>query len=362
MIPSRKIALVSLMLLVLSLLPLNRAFAQLRFDRTTHDFGTIAEAGGKVECRFRATNEGAEPVVILDVVTTCGCTVPTFSRKPLRSGESTEITVSYDPYNRPGTIDRKLHVYDARRNRLAVLTLTGRVTPRERSVEERYPIALREGVRLSNTLATFTYIYIGQSLRSALSLINTADEPRTVELRHTAQSGLLEVEYPTRLAAGERSAINFHYHIPTAAPRYGTIRDLFEVWIDGVRVEPVILVHGIGVDRPTQNEKECPAKMELSENILKFGAVKAASHPLRRTLTLRNVGCGALQLRAVEGGKLQTSFRREVTIPPGAEHTLELLFDPATADYGFFTEQLMLITNDPDRPMRRVRVTATVEE
>lgn len=350
------------MVLFLSGLVVFEAEAQLRFDRTTHNFGTIAEAGGKVECSFRATNEGDRPVVILDVVTTCGCTVPSFSRKPIRAGETAEIRVSYDPYNRPGTIDRKLHVYDANRNRLAVLTLTGQVTPRERSVEERYPIALRRGVRLSNTLVTFTYLYIGQPMRSALSLINTADVPRAIELRPTTQSGLLEVEYPTRLAAGERSAINFSYLVPREQPRYGTVRDLFEVWIDGERSEQLLMVHAIVVDRPTKSEKEHPAKVELSENILKFGAVKAASKPQRRVLTIRNAGEGVLRLRKVEGNRLRTTFAHEVALAAGEEHAIEVIFDPSQADYGFFSEQLLLITNEPDRPMRRVRVTATVEE
>ena len=361
MINTRRYGFVAFILLIMSFLAISEAEAQLRFDRTTHDFGTIPEAAGKVECTFRATNESNQPVIILDVVTTCGCTVPTFSRKPLRQGETAEIWVSYDPYNRPGTIDRKLHVYDASRNRLAVLTLTGQVTPRERSVEERYPIDTRHGVRLSNTLVAFSYLYIGQPIRSALSLINTADRPRTIELRPTTQSGLLEVECPKQLASGERSAINFSYLIPSEEPRYGTIRDLFEVWIDGERAEELVMVHGIGVDRPTKSEKEHPAKVELSENILKFGAVKAASKPQRRPLTIRNVGEGVLHLRKVESGALKTSFAGEVTIAPGEARTIEVVFDPAQADYGFFSEQLLLITNEPDRPMRRVRVTATVE-
>lgn len=362
MIQVREIVCKVVMVLLLSALCCFDVFGQLRFDQTTCDLGTIAEEGGKVVCTFRATNEGELPVVILDVVTTCGCTVPTFSRKPIRSGETAEITVSYDPYNRPGAIDRKLQVYDANRNRLAVLTLTGQVTPRVRSVEERYPIDLGSGVRLSNTLVSFTYIYMGQPMRSALSLINTDGASHTIELRQKVSSGLLEVDAPQQLAAGERTAINFQYLIPQQTPRYGTIRDVFELWIDGKRVQPVILVHGLGVDRPTKSEKECPGKVELSENILKFGAVKAASKPLSRTLTLRNVGCGPLRLRAVEGEKVRTSFSQEVTIPAGEAYAFEVILDPSQADYGFFTEQLMLITNEPDRPMRRVRLTATIEE
>lgn len=348
--------------LLITLLTINSLSAQLRFESTKHDFGTIAEAGGKVHCTFTATNEGARPVVILDVVTTCGCTVPTFSRKPIRKGEQAVIEVSFDPYGRAGVIDRKLHVYDSNRRQLAVLTLTGQVTPRQRTIEESYPIDAGAGVRLSNTMATFTYIYTGQPMRSALSLINTSDEERQIELRPIRTSGLLTVEAPPRIHAGERTAINLTYLNQTEAPRYGTIRDAMELWIDGKKANLVLVAHGIGVDRPTKSIKEEPPMVELSENILKFGAVKADSVPIRRTLTIRNTGHSSLILRTIESEKTATTFADNTPIAAGGSLTGEVIFDPAKAEYGFFTEQLLLITNDPKHPMRRVRVTATVEE
>ncbi len=336
--------------------------AQLVFDSTTHHFGTIPEAGGKVRCTFTAVNKGKRPVVILDVVTTCGCTVPTFSRKPIRSGEQALIEVSFDPYGRAGIIDRKLHVYDADRKRLAVLNLTGEVTPRTRTIEERYPIEGGSGIRFSNSLVTFTYIYNGQPMRSAISLINTTSEPHRIELRPSVESGLLTVEAPTLLAAGERSAINLTYHIPAESPRYGTIRDAMEVWIDGRKAPLVLVTHGLGVDRPTKATKDAPPKAELSENMLKFGAVKAAAKPQRRTLTIHNNGSGELILRKIEGRTLTTTFAENCPIPPDGSLSGEVIFDPAKADYGFFTEQLTVITNEPEQPVRRLRVTATVEE
>lgn len=358
----QKIGATLLISLILTYLTIFEAIAQLQFKTTTHDFGTIPEAGGKVECSFTAVNRGKHPVVLLDVVTTCGCTVPTFSRKPIRSGEQTTIRVSFDPYGRAGLIDRKLYLYDAKRERIAILTLTGTVSPRTRTIEERYPIESADGVRFSNTLANLTYIYIGQPMRSALSLINTASEPRRIELRPTKQSGLLEVEAPKQLAAGERSAINFTYLIPTDAPRYGTIHDAMEVWIDGRKAQTVLVTHGIGIDRPTKAIKDAPPKVVFSENMLKFGAVKAASKPLNRVLTIRNEGESDLIIRKIESRVLSTSFTEQRLIKAGESATYEVILDPSKADYGFFTEQLIVVTNDPEHPVRRLRVTATIEE
>ena len=49
-------------------------------------------------------------------------------------------------------------------------------------------------------------------------------------------------------------------------------------------------------------------------------------------------------------------------IAPGDSLRCELLLDPRTEDYGIVTEHLVVVTNDPVRPMRRIRVTAIIEE
>lgn len=65
------------------------------FEKTSHDFGTIKK-GEKAEYEFKLTNSGLEPLIISDVIKTCGCTVPTWPKKPVLAGETVSITVTYD--------------------------------------------------------------------------------------------------------------------------------------------------------------------------------------------------------------------------------------------------------------------------
>ncbi|MFR7602383.1 MAG: DUF1573 domain-containing protein [Alistipes shahii] len=99
--------------------------------------------------------------MILDVVTTCGCTVPDFSKKPILPGEKTQITVTYDPANRPGSFTKELWVYSSEKRKIATLTVHGSVTPRQKTVEELYPVDAGGGLRLASTLNAFSYIYPG---------------------------------------------------------------------------------------------------------------------------------------------------------------------------------------------------------
>ena len=66
------------------------------FDKKTHDFGTIQD-GAPQETVFSYTNTGDAPLVINEIKSTCGCTVPQdWSRAPLLPGESSQFTVKFN--------------------------------------------------------------------------------------------------------------------------------------------------------------------------------------------------------------------------------------------------------------------------
>lgn len=71
-------------------------FPSLTFDKTTHDFGEIMN-GTPVETVFTYTNTGKSPLVVTDIKSTCGCTVPQgWSREPLAPGASSQFTVKFN--------------------------------------------------------------------------------------------------------------------------------------------------------------------------------------------------------------------------------------------------------------------------
>lgn len=150
----RKIRLLTFAL-IMNTLP-SLAQSGLVFDRPTWDFGTIRETDGPVTHRFVCRNEGEHPEVILQVTTTCGCTTPRYTRKPILPGEETEITVTYDPANRPGNFSRELAVFTADRRIAAKLRITGSVIGRPKTLEELYPIDCGDGLRLEDNFHAFT--------------------------------------------------------------------------------------------------------------------------------------------------------------------------------------------------------------
>lgn len=352
-------------LILSTLIPLAvQAQEAIRFTPAEWDFGSILETDGRVSHTFTGQNVGKEPLVILDVVTTCGCTVPEFSKQPLLPGQKTEITVSYDPANRPGIFNKELWVYSSERKRIATLRIRGNVTPRVKSTEELFPIDAGGGLGLASTLCAFAYLYPGQVKQSAIGCANLSTRPIRLELRPEAASGLLRVEYPRQLDPGQRAQIDLAYAMSADNPRYGTLRDALEVVVDGRSRGTMIVAHGIWVDAPPAPGADSRlAKAEFSENFIKFGPIRSNDGLHRRYFTLANTGRADLNVRAVEcEGGVGVSLSPGRRIAPGDAVRVEVSLNPAQHPYGVLSTHLVIVTNDPERPMRRIRVTAIIED
>ena len=70
--------------------------ADIKFEKTSHNFGSFSEKNPVVTYTFTFTNVGDLPLVIHQATASCGCTVPEYSKEPIKPGESGEIVVTYD--------------------------------------------------------------------------------------------------------------------------------------------------------------------------------------------------------------------------------------------------------------------------
>lgn len=70
-------------------------YPEITFEETEHDFGTI-DQGTAVEHTFKFTNTGDAPLVITNATSSCGCTVPTWTKEPIAPGESGEMLVKFN--------------------------------------------------------------------------------------------------------------------------------------------------------------------------------------------------------------------------------------------------------------------------
>jgi Protein of unknown function (DUF1573) len=78
-------------------------------DVKNFDFGTITE-GQIVEHKFKFENKGDFPLVINNVSTSCGCTVPEWPKEPIESGDSGVILVRFNSKNKMGSQSKSVSI------------------------------------------------------------------------------------------------------------------------------------------------------------------------------------------------------------------------------------------------------------
>lgn len=78
------------------------------FESEVVDYGTIEQGADGVR-EFKFTNNGKEPLIISNARGSCGCTVPTWPKEPIKPGESSVIKVKYDT-KRLGAINKTVTV------------------------------------------------------------------------------------------------------------------------------------------------------------------------------------------------------------------------------------------------------------
>ncbi|MAP55886.1 DUF1573 domain-containing protein [Altibacter sp.] len=112
-----------------------QAQAKISFKTDTIDYGEIAKGSDGVRV-FEFTNTGNAPLIISDVKSSCGCTVPKKPDGPIAPGESSTIQVKYDT-NRVGPIRKTVTVYSNADEPIKALKIKGEVLDEGKSVLEK---------------------------------------------------------------------------------------------------------------------------------------------------------------------------------------------------------------------------------
>ncbi len=95
------------------------------WDQTTSEFGEI-EQNKPVTAEFVLTNNSDQPLLLTNVKSTCGCTVPKYQEEPILPGEQTTIKATYNA-KKEGAFVKTVKVFTSLNDQPIPLTLKGKV-------------------------------------------------------------------------------------------------------------------------------------------------------------------------------------------------------------------------------------------
>ena len=97
----------------------------LKFEVLEHNFGIIPKNGnGTYEFVF--SNAGTTPLILSNVKSSCGCTIPEWPKDPIPAGKESVIKVKYDT-RRVGNFVKSISIYSNAQDAPVVLRIRGQV-------------------------------------------------------------------------------------------------------------------------------------------------------------------------------------------------------------------------------------------
>lgn len=336
----------------------------LKFQSTVHNFGHIKEDGGEQLCSFSAINKGKDSIEVTEIETSCGCTSAQYTKGNIAPNEKFEVTVRFNPFNRPGRIDKHIFVMVSDSEEPIRLTIEGFVQERERTIDELYPFDMGGGLRLRSNFHAFGYIEHGTTIEEHIGYVNTSMEPIMIGIEYNTLSGYLTIDHPTTIPAGATGDITLSYTLPEECNIYGTVRDIIYIVIDGTRARYTLSTEAIATDNFSMVDDISAPRADISKNIIKFGEINCTNSILEQVAIVTNIGASPLELRCIESSSEAVegvAERRTLQPNESAEIVIILHTERIELTEGVFTARLRIVTNDPIRPMQTIKVNAIID-
>jgi Protein of unknown function (DUF1573) len=103
---------------------------EITFNETKHDFGRITQ-GEKVSYSFVFKNTGGSDLVISSAQGSCGCTVPTYPKGPVKAGEVSKIDVVFNSEGKSGLVEKTVTLVTNCNPSTRVITINATINVKE---------------------------------------------------------------------------------------------------------------------------------------------------------------------------------------------------------------------------------------
>lgn len=105
--------------------------AEISFAESSKNFGDITQ-GDVVEHIFKFENTGNQPLILSNVLVTCGCTATNWPRDPVAPGKSAEIAVRFDSKGKKGAQNKIITVVSNAINPREKVSIKANVLPKKK--------------------------------------------------------------------------------------------------------------------------------------------------------------------------------------------------------------------------------------
>lgn len=341
------------------------SFAQeksvVRFSEENFDFGTVNEEDGPITFDFEFVNNGAEPLIVLGVKPSCGCTTPSWTSEPVLSGGKGIITAQYNPRNRPGAFRKSLTVSLNNSEPPIRLYINGNVIPRTKTKEEKYPYKIG-GLRFASNSINLGLITTEKKIEESLLFFNDSDTVIEFKANYVLPD-FIEIKLDSSvLAAGSEGKLTISYnpnHVDNLGFKSHSILLKTKEEIDSLK-EIHVMASIVEYFAPLSDEElDMAPKFNIENRVYDFGRVTQGNF-YETEFILTNQGKSNLNIRKIKSncGCLTYTVKKYDLAPNEA---VKMVLKLNTKDRrGGQIKNVTIYTNDPIDPTQLVTIKANV--
>lgn len=356
-------------------------------NKTVHDFGDIYVTDGPVSCTFTFKNVSDKPVLLFQVVSSCGCTEAEWTREPIQPGKTGTVTATYSNEDGPYPFDKTITVYVSEMKKPFVLHIRGSVHESAKPLKETYPIIIGNfGVK---SLEFKAGNLSQREIKSGnIVIANVGITPMKVQFENVSEGLTLDV-YPNPVPA--KSIATLSYSIKASRDRWGKNWYYATPVIDGRTYKAVGKIPAKEVSDGENYYTEANKRIGIGKSEIAFWAVtkenfsslpedykQEGPNPAftKSTLSFGKLAAGAkttLTFEYTNKGQRESEFYKldadcsNVTVKsmektaPGKKGKIVIELNTSGLPRGENIIALNLFTNSPLRPVISLQLEGTIQ-
>ena len=323
-----------------------------RFEEKVHDFGDILLSDKSVSCKFKFTNISKKPIVVHNVVSSCGCTVPSWTKEPVKPGAEGAIEVTFKNDQGAFPFSKSITAYISGVNRPVILHIKGVVYGKKMTLKEMYTHTIGGVLGTRETTMAIGNMYQGKAKSDATSIANLTKKP--VKVKVISEDPALSVAVvPNPIPAGTKASLAYTVNTANGDKKWGNSEYFASFEVDGkpapekIRVTATIAEN---FDNLTQVQKEKGPVPAFAQGFLEVGEV-AKGTVVDHAITIKNTGKSQLVIYKADSddGRTKILTAVPVKIAPGKSAEVKIKYDTSTQT-GEFVSIVTFTTNSPLRP------------
>ena len=323
-----------------------------KFEEKVHDFGDLLLTDKSVSCKFKFKNISKKPVVVHNVVSSCGCTVPHWTREPVKPGDTGTIEVTFKNDQGAYPFSKSITAYISGINRPVILHIKGVVYGKKMTLKEMYTHTIGGVLGTRETTMLLGNMYQGKAKSDATSIANLTKKPVKVEA--VSEDPALSVAIvPNPIPAGSKASLAYTVNTAKGEKKWGNNEYFASFVIDGKPASEKIKVQATiaeSFDGYTQAQKEKGPVPSFNQGYWDLKEVKKGE-VLEHTITVKNTGKSQLIIYKIDSddGRTTTPAKVPIKVAPGKSTDIKIKYD-TTTQTGEFVSIVTFTTNSPLRP------------